>query len=254
MTQSFTHSPATTDGVPAPAAARKRIRVWDLPTRVFHWSLVAAVLTAVITAQVGGAWMRVHGIAGLSIAGLVVFRLVWGFIGSTHARFLSFAPTPKKLVAYVRGRWRGVGHNPLGALSVLALLALLGTQATTGLFSNDDISFSGPLVSLVSDSLSARLTGWHHQIADVLLILIGLHVVAIVFYTWFKKDKLIGPMVSGYKDAETDAPAHQGGGWIAFTLALTAAFAAVYLASGAALPREPVAATAPAVKPASPAW
>jgi cytochrome b len=249
-------STAAASGLPA----RRRVQVWDLPTRIFHWSLVAAVLTAVITGQIGGEWMRVHGIAGLVIVGLVVFRLVWGVVGPTHARFSHFAPTPAKVWAYLRGRWQGVGHNPLGAISVFVLLGLLATQATTGLFSNDDIAFTGPLAAWVSDELSARLTGWHHQVADVLLVFIGLHVVAIVFYAWVKKDNLVKPMVTGSKlveagSAEQDTEPPVPGGvsgvraWASLLLAVTLALAAVYAASGAW--REP-AASAPATAETSP--
>lgn len=256
-----TAATAAAPSSPAPA----RLPLWDLPIRVFHWSLVAAVMTAVITGQLGGNLMAVHGQAGLVIVGLVVFRLVWGLVGSTHARFLTFLPTPRKIRAYLRGQWRGVGHNPLGALSVLALLALLAAQATTGLFANDDIAFAGPLVAWVDEALSSRLTGLHHLLADALLILLGLHVLAIAFYGLFKKDNLVKPMVTGYKEMKevpaTDAdhrsqPPRRGGGWAAFLIALVAALAAVYVASGAALSHEPPAPAAtvqPKTPPAS-AW
>lgn len=243
-------------GEPAPAVL---IRLWDLPLRIFHWSLVAAVLTAVVTGQIGGDWMRVHGIAGQVILALVTFRVVWGFVGSTHARFASFVPTPATLWAYLRGRWRGVGHNPLGALSVLALLGLLGVQAVTGLFANDDISYTGPLAARVSEALSARLTGLHHQTADLLLILIGLHVLAIVFYVGVKKDNLVKPMVTGYKRVEAKAgePARQGG-WLAFVVALAASLAValtVAVAGGAmaAAPAKTQTSTPASTTPAAPA-
>jgi cytochrome b len=263
--QPFLDADAPSRAPDAAAPPRTRIRLWDLPTRVFHWSLVVAVLTAVITGQVGGDWMKVHGIAGLAIVGLVVFRLLWGFLGSTHARFASFVPRPSTVWRYLRGRWQGVGHNPLGALSVLALLGLLAAQAATGLFGNDDISFAGPLASRVSESLSTRLTGLHHQLADALLILIGLHVVAIVVHLLFKKDNLVTPMVTGYKqvhgEAEGELPpgASRRGGWVAFAIALASALAAVYLASGAGLPAGPQAVQVPAApshpsRPATPGW
>ena len=129
---------AAADGPPA------RVRVWDLPTRAFHWSLVAAVTVATVTGTLGGRWMEWHSRAGLLIVGLLSFRLAWGFVGFEHARFASFAPTPTRLRAYLMGQWRGVGHNPLGALSVFALLGILALQAATGLFSNDDIAINGP--------------------------------------------------------------------------------------------------------------
>ncbi|RZL10937.1 MAG: cytochrome B [Rubrivivax sp.] len=184
-----------------------RVRLWDLPTRIFHWSLVAAVTTAIVTAKVGGSWMSLHGQAGLAIVGLVSFRVVWGFIGPAHARFASFWPTPGKLKAYLQGRWQGLGHNPLGAFSVFALLGLLIAQSTSGLFSNDDIDFAGPLAGLVDEGLSGQLTQWHQLLSDGLLILLGLHVAAIMFYLWFKKDNLVRPMVTGWKDVEPGEPA-----------------------------------------------
>lgn len=209
-----------------------RIRLWDLPTRLFHWSLVLAVSTAVITGELGGDWMGIHGKAGLTIVGLVTFRVVWGFIGSTHARFLSFLPTPSKIWAYLKGRWQGVGHNPLGALSVFALLGLLAVQAGTGLFTNDDIAFTGPLNVLVDETLAGRVTGWHRQLANVLLGLLALHIVAIFFYVRVKKDKLIKPMVTGWKEVPKGQSTTKGGP-VALVVALLAAGTAVYFASGA---------------------
>lgn len=211
-----------------------RIKLWDLPTRLFHWSLVLAVSVAVVTGELGGDWMDIHGKAGLTIVGLVTFRVVWGFIGSTHARFLSFLPTPGKVLAYLKGRWQGVGHNPLGALSVFALLGLLAVQAGTGLFTNDDIAFTGPLNVLVDEALAGRLTGWHRQLANVLLGLLALHIVAIFFYVRFKKDKLIKPMVTGWKEVPQGASkSATRGGPVALVVALAAAAGAVYVASGA---------------------
>ena len=227
---------ASVDRIAVSAQAARtptRIRLWDLPVRVFHWSLVLAVATAVVTGELGGSWMELHGKAGLSIVGLVVFRLVWGLIGSTHARFVRFAPTPRQLAAYLQGRWRGTGHNPLGALSVFALLALLAAQATTGLFSNDDIGFSGPLFNLVDEALASRLTGLHKQLANGLLVLLAMHVAAIAFHVWLKKDNLVKPMVTGWKDVEAGASAEKGGP-VAFVVASAVALAAVFAVSAAA--------------------
>ncbi len=224
------------DDVAVPA--RTWLRLWDLPLRLFHWSLVAAVTTAVVTGELGGAWMPLHAKAGLFIVGLVVFRLVWGLVGSTHARFASFVPTWPRVKAYLNGRWRGVGHNPLGAFSVFALLGLLAAQVSTGLFSSDDIAFNGPLFNLIDEALASRLGGWHQQLANILLWLMGLHVVAIVFYWLFKRDNLVKPMVTGWKEVDANAvktPASAKGGPVAFSVALLTAVVAVYLASGATL-------------------
>jgi cytochrome b len=249
---------AATGAASAAPVARVRILLWDLPLRLFHWSLVAAVTTAIITGQLGGNWMSLHGQAGLAIIGLVTFRLVWGVVGSRHARFASFVPTPRTLLAYVRGQWRGVGHNPLGALSVFALLGVVAVQAILGLFTNDEIAFSGPLSACISESLSIRLTGWHHLIADGLLILLGLHVAAIVFHVLAKKDNLVRPMVTGHKEVPAElAPSATPGrqerrGSIVFVVvALLAAAAAVVVASGEWLPDPPVVATAPTSAPAT---
>ncbi|SHN67684.1 Cytochrome b [Duganella sacchari] len=215
----------------AVAPPRKRILVWDLPTRVFHWSLVAAVTVALITGEIGGDWMPVHGKAGLAIVGLVTFRLVWGVIGATHARFASFAPTLSSLRAYLRGRWKGQGHNPLGALSVFALLLLLAAQVGTGLFGTDEISFSGPLASLVEEATSLRLTGWHQKLTYLLFALLAVHVLAIAVYLVLKKDNLVKPMVTGWKEVHHGVSARPGS-WPALVIALAAAAAAVYFASG----------------------
>ena len=190
---------------PVQAGAR-RFLLWDLPLRVFHWSLVAAVTAAIVTGEIGGPWMVWHGRAGLLIVGLLVFRIVWGLVGSATSRFAHFAPSPGSVLAYLRGRWRGVGHNPLGALSVFALLGLLALQATTGLFGNDDIAFAGPLNHLVSDTLGSRVTGWHRLLADALFAWMALHLLAIAFHVVVKRHRLIRPMITGLHDVDADTP------------------------------------------------
>jgi cytochrome b len=195
-----------------------------------------------------------HGRAGLAIVGLVTFRLVWGIVGSTHARFLSFAPTPARLRAYLTGRWHGIGHNPLGALSVFGLLGLLAVQAGTGLFSNDDIAFDGPLSGLVEKARSDSLTGLHHQLSDVLLVLLGLHILAIAFYLVVKKHNLIKPMVTGWKHAQgrvASVPETRGGSPLGLAIALLVAAAVTYAASGRLLHQPPPPTPAPATAPAT---
>ena len=216
----------------------KRIRLWDLPTRLFHWLLALAVIGAVISGQMGGNLIVWHARLGLFIVGLLAFRLVWGLIGSTYARFAQFFPTPAKLRAYLRGQWREPGHNPLGALSVFALLTLVGFQAISGLFANDDIAFVGPLFELVDKSLSNRLTGLHHLAANLLYALVGLHLASIAFYALAKKNNLLWPMLTGTKEVEQGEDA-QGGGPLALAFAILLALAAVYGASGASLPEPP---------------
>lgn len=216
----------------------KRILVWDLPTRLFHWLLVVALLAAVITGQLGGGLIEWHGRIGLLIVGLLAFRLVWGVAGSTYARFAHFFPTPARVKAYLGGQWRGEGHNPLGALSVFGLIFLLTAQVLTGLFANDDITFVGPLFDLVSKDVSNRLSGLHEGLSNALIALVVLHIAAIAFYGHFKKQKLLKPMITGWK-ADAQGESARGGGLLALVVALLIAGAAVYGASGAWLPEPP---------------
>lgn len=227
------------------------IRVWDLPTRIFHWTLLVLVVAAFVTGWLGGNLIEWHGRAGIAITGLLAFRLVWGFVGSTYARFADFVPGPAHIWAHIRGEWNGLGHNPFGALSVLALLLVLAFQVGSGLVSNDDIAFNGPLYVLVSKETSDWLTGLHRLNFWVLIVLVVLHVSAILYYVHAKKDNLLKPMITGTK-AVTDAEAKpaQGGGPIAFVLALAIAGFAVWAAQGGLLPPPPP----PPPAQATPAW
>lgn len=234
-----------------------RIKLWDLPTRVFHWSLLALVVTSFATAWTGGNAMEWHGRSGVAIIGLLSFRLAWGFLGSTHARFARFVRGPASVAACLRGRWQGVGHNPLGALSVLGMLAILSCQALGGLFANDDIAFNGPYFAAVSKHLSDWITGWHKRSSWLILALVALHVGVILFYIQVRKETLIAPMLSGSKEvAEALAgESARGGGPVAFAVALALALAATWAASGALLQTPPVAQSAvqPAGQSAAPA-
>ena len=226
-----------------------RIRVWDLPTRIFHWVLVLLIAAMIVTGKVGGNLIDWHGRIGLALVALIAFRIVWGFAGSTYARFASFFPTPYRLRAYLRGEWSTPGHNPLGALSVFALLGVLTAQLLTGLIANDDIAFVGPLYDLVGRDLSNLATGWHKLSVNVLIALVVLHLAAIMFYAHVKKDNLVKPMVRGWKEVPAGEPA-RGGGLPAVIFALLIALAAVFLASGAWLPEPPP----PPAAVETPAW
>lgn len=208
-----------------------RIKVWDLPLRVFHWALVACVIGSFVTQSIGGNAMEWHGRCGLTVLGLVTFRLVWGFVGPTTARFSSFLRGPAAIRDYLQGRWHGIGHNPLGALSVVALLATLLALVLTGLFANDDILFEGPLYGLVDKDLSDRITSLHKGFEPVILTLVGLHLAAIVFYVRVKKQPLVRAMITGWGEGEAAAPS-TGGGPLAFLFAVAVAVAAVLAASG----------------------
>lgn len=232
--------------------SKQRIRLWDLPTRLFHWLLAGLVVASFVSGKIGGNAMDWHGKFGLAILGLLAFRLVWGFAGSTYARFVSFLPTPAKVLAYLRGQWRGVGHNPLGAFSVFGLLLLLAFQVGTGLFGNDDIAFRGPLYELIGKDLSDRLTGLHKLSVNVLIALVTLHIVAIAFYVRVKKDDLIRPMLTGWKEvAPGEGASASGGGALPLAVALLVAVTTVYGGSGAWLPTPP---PPPVSAPATPSW
>ena len=246
------------DRASASRAGARRFLLWDLPLRIFHWSLVAAVTTAIVTGELGGAWMPWHGRAGLAIVGLLVFRVVWGIVGSATSRFAHFAPSPASVLAYLRGTWRGIGHNPLGALSVFALLGLLSLQAATGLVGNDDIAFAGPLNHLVSDSFGSRATGWHRLLADGLFVLLALHLLAVAFHVIVKRHRLIRPMITGLQDVDpgTSLPKiRRGLGRFGLLVAVTLAAVVVLALVGAG--ETPTATTTTAIaKPAAsaPAW
>lgn len=211
----------------------QRIKLWDLPTRLFHWLLVILVTAAIVTGKVGGSAIEWHGRIGLAILGLIAFRLAWGILGSTYARFTTFFPSPASLRAYLRGEWQGVGHNPLGAFSVFALLGLISLQVVTGLLGNDDIAFNGPLQSLVSKAWSDRLTWVHHLAVNVLFALIAMHLAAILFHAHVKKDNLVRPMLTGWKEIKAGQGKSASGGRLpALVFALLVALAAVYGGSG----------------------
>ncbi len=132
----------------------REVKLWDPLLRGFHWLLAFFVTAAWLLGNYGPTSMTLHFWCGYAVAFLLAFRLIWGFVGSTHVRFMNFWPKPSSIRAYLRGDWHGIGHNPLGALSVVALLALIGLQVVTGLFSNDDIAFNGPLRELISNTIA----------------------------------------------------------------------------------------------------
>ncbi len=173
-------------------------RIWDLPTRLFHWALATLVVFSVVTAKVGGLWMDWHMRSGYAILALVLFRILWGFAGSHYARFGSFVRSPAVVLAYLRGHVGHVaGHSPLGALSVLALLSALLLQATTGLFTSDDSFTEGPLARLASDTVVDRISTIHRYGEWAIFALVGLHVAAVAYYASMRGAVLVGPMITG---------------------------------------------------------
>lgn len=184
--------------------------VWDLPLRVFHWAMVFAVAALYATGKWAGLWLDWHGHLGAFVLALIVFRIMWGFVGSTTARFVSFFPTPARWRAFLAARDGEVGHSPLGALSIFALMGTTLAVSATGLFArNDDVDFHGQMYDLVSSRNSEMLTVWHARVFDALAILIGTHVLAIGYYAMFRSKNLLLPMVTGkvaYMDTRGTAP------------------------------------------------
>lgn len=199
------------------AKASARVRIWDLPTRVFHWGLMACVIGSVVTAKIGGNAMVWHFRLGLLALSLLLFRLLWGVLGGRWSRFASFVHTPRTVWRYVTGRTTpaehlDVGHSPLGGLSVLGLLLILLVQAGTGLVADDEIASAGPLVSWVSGAVSAQATTWHTSWGQwVMLGLVALHVAAIAYYRVARRVNLVGPMLTGDKPLPSGVPATHDG-------------------------------------------
>lgn len=188
-------------------------RVWDLPTRLFHWVLAACVIGSVISAWIGGDAMVWHFRLGYAVFTLLAFRLLWGLIGGHWSRFANFIYPPSTVLRYLRGKsddheHHDVGHSPLGAFSVFGLLGILALQVGTGLFADDEIANAGPLIKYVSGSTSSLLTSWHKTWGQwLILTLTALHLVAIVFYVVGRKRDLLRPMIVGDKPLPPGVPA-----------------------------------------------
>ncbi len=189
------------------------VRVWDLPTRVFHWLLALCVVTSVVSAKIGGNALVWHFRSGYVVFTLLAFRALWGLAGGHWSRFGNFAYAPATLLRYLCGRSHAnehheVGHNPLGALSVFGFLALLAAQVGTGLFADDEIASSGPLIKFVSGATSLTLTRWHKGFGQWLIFaLVMLHVGAILYYELKKRRGLVRAMLTGDKHLTAPAPA-----------------------------------------------
>ncbi|MDB5986922.1 MAG: cytochrome [Nevskia sp.] len=188
------------------SVANQHRQVWDLPVRVFHWSLVAAVVASYVTNKLGVGYFRYHVWCGYAVIVLVSFRLLWGLVGTRHARFWNFVCGPASTARYALGWMRGepqryAGHNPLGALMVMALLLALFAQACSGLFGNDEIVNVGPLYGYASNELSLQLTSLHRQLFNWILAAIVVHVLAVLVHRVAKRENLVSAMWTGRKPA-----------------------------------------------------
>lgn len=193
------------------------VRVWDLPTRLFHWLLAACVVASFVSGHVGGNAVVWHMRLGYTIFALLAFRVLWGMVGGRWSRFTSFVHAPGTVLRYLQKRSRPdehheVGHNPVGALSVLALIAILAAQVGTGLFADDEIATTGPLNKFVSNATGLALTGWHKDWGQWLMVaLVALHVAAILYYRFGQRIDLVRPMLTGDKALPASVPASRDG-------------------------------------------
>ena len=194
-----------------PTHSLHRIRIWDLPTRGFHILLALCVAGLIVTGEIGA--MQLHFRLGYAVLTLVLFRMVWGFVGGHWSRFVNFVPTPTQLRAYVQAvraqqAPSSTGHNPLGAMSVLAILGILLIQVFSGFLSDDEIANAGPWTALVPAQWVELATEYHSEIGKaILILLIVLHVGTVLYYKRVKNDDLITPMLTGDKVLETEVHA-----------------------------------------------
>jgi cytochrome b len=219
------------------AAGTVRQAVWDLPTRLFHWLLVALIAFSWWSAE--QEQLEWHLYSGYAVLSLLLFRLLWGFFGSSTARFANFVRGPAAVLAYVRDArgWRAIGHTPLGALSVIALLGLIGLQVATGLINNDDDGLvEGPLAPLVSYDFSETAHDVHELLFNVLLALIGLHIAAVLFYRLFLGKELLRPMITGRAALDPDTKPMRPAKWWVALACLVAAIAITRWIIGGAPP------------------
>jgi cytochrome b len=216
-------------------ASTARVAVWDLPTRLFHWTLAALI---------GFSWwsaeeeeLELHMYSGYAVLTLLLFRLLWGLFGSSTSRFRNFVKGPAAVLAYARDMrgWRAIGHSPLGALSVVALLGLTLLQVTTGLINADnDGLYEGPLALSVSEDLVDRAHDLHELLFNLLLVFIAIHVAAVLFYRLFLGKKLVGPMISGRAALDPDVePMTPGRGSVALLCLIAALGITRWIIAGA---------------------
>jgi cytochrome b len=213
-----------------------RARLWDGPTRIVHWALVALLGFSWWSAETDH--LQWHRWSGYAVVGLVAFRLLWGFVGSGSARFASFVKGPAATLAYLKTLPNRVhdavpGHNPLGALSVLAILAILVVQTVTGLFAVDIDAFeAGPLSDRVDFDTGRLFAKWHHWSFTALQVLVALHLAAVAFYLFYKRANLVGPMVTGYRRFTHDPALVFAPLWRAIVAILVAAAFAWWVSRG----------------------
>jgi cytochrome b len=207
------------------------VLVWDVPARLFHWTLVLLVALAWVTGEAEGAMFTVHKLAGYGVVVLLVFRVIWGFAGSRHSRFSDFVRPWREVFAHIKGMLclrpaRTLGHNPLGGWMALLLLLVLAAQVGTGLFASDD-GLGGPLAGTVAAGTAHAIAELHEGLSGALLGLIGLHVVGVLVESLLTRDNLVRAIITGRKavtpgEAEAGQSAAVAPGWLAALVLATA--------------------------------
>jgi cytochrome b len=232
------------DGQQTEASGLKQGRVWDLPIRLFHWTLAAAFLGAFVTNRLGVSYFKYHVWCGYTVIVLVAFRIIWGFIGTYHAQFRHFVRGPIATLRYALRLVRGrapihLGHNPLGAWMVVLLLSGLAVQALTGLFGNDEILNTGPLVGYVTKDVSLWLTSLHRHLFYLIAIAIAVHVLAVIAHRFFGEPDLMRAMITGYKRGAHDDGAYSISSsrtWLAVLSVMLIAAALAFIVRHAPMP------------------
>lgn len=182
------------------------IKIWDLPIRLFHWSLAISFIVSVLSIEVYDN-IEVHFISGLIIFALIIFRIIWGFLGTSTAKFSSFYPSLSSAYRYIKTKNKTdtIGHSPIAAFAVYALLLALFVQSFSGMFSDDDIYFTGPLNRFANTDMVSTMSVVHFYTSKLLFILVALHLIAIAWYFFKKKENLIKPMITGGKEVDDDS-------------------------------------------------
>ncbi len=209
---------------------KKTIKVWDSGIRLFHWTLAVLFCLSAYSAfqDKFGIYADMHLNAGVATLMLVIWRILWGVVGSDTARFSQFVKSPTAGFAHIKQMvaglpYKSIGHNPLGGLSVALMLVLLLAQAMMGLFASDGMIFSGPLSAEVTGSLSSDLTEWHALLGRILIGVVAFHVLVVVVYGVLKRVNLVWPMISGNVGTEPSTPAPtMKPGWMALLLFIAA--------------------------------
>ena len=201
--------------------ALNRFPLWDIPVRVFHWSIVCCVPLAWLTAEMDN--YDAHQWIGYTVIALVVTRILWGFVGSLHARFSDFLVGPRGIIDYLRGKDPvSPGHNPLGGWSVVVLLLLLLLQAASGLFNSDDVLFSGPLYYAADSDFRDAMGSLHELTFNLLLAFISLHVVAVLYHQLRRREPLLQAMLKGSAPGKEGRAVPARWWWAALLLVLVA--------------------------------